>query len=305
MLKKIIWFIGLLLIAGVGVIYVLPIPNVPFDQLYADVEPAVVQSLRTFRQAHPPHTRAIDGMNWTYITAGQGSEAILFLHGMTGAHDIWWRQMEALSDRYRMIAVTYPPVRSLEALEKGVLTILDAEDIERFNVVGTSLGGYLAQFLMYRHPQKIMRAVLANTFPPNDLIAEKNRVTGKILPLLPEWLLLKVFRGNFENTIFPTSGHDKLTLAFLNEIGYGRMSKDQLIERYHCVIEKFPATSATVPTMIIESDNDPLVAAQLREQLRSVIQARTVHTFSGAGHFPYLNKPQEYTRLLVDFFNEP
>ena len=305
MLKKIRWLIGLLVVAGLCVFYFLPIPTVPFDQLYANVEPAVVDSLRAFRKAHPPRTRSIDGVDWTYITAGHGNDAILFLHGMTGAHDIWWQQMDALADRYRMVAVTYPPVKSLEALEKGILIIADAEGIDRFNVVGTSLGGYLTQYLLFRHPERIQRAVLSNTFPPNDLIAENNRITGKVLPLLPEWLLLRVFRSNFKNTIYPTSGNDELTLAFLNEIGYGRMNKEQLVERYHCVIEKFPATPAAVRTMIIESDNDPLVAPQLRKQLKTDILARTIHTFSGAGHFPYLNKPHAYTRLLVDFFSEP
>lgn len=305
MRSKLKWIILLLVFAGLSILYIWPVSQIPFDTLYAKVDPAVVNSLQSFRQANPPRQLQVDDVTWEYIALGEGQETILFLHGMTGAYDIWWQQMEALKGQYRMISVTYPPVRSLEEMETGVLAILEKEGVTDFNVVGTSLGGYFAQYLVAKHPERIRRAVLSNTFPPNDLIAEKNRTLGTILPYLPEWLVLSVFRGNFQQIIYPTSGNDELTLAFLNEIGYGRMSKAQLVGRYYCVIEKFAAPTPTVAVMIIESDNDPLVELTLREQLKATYPNAIVHTFSGVGHFPYLNRPQEYTQLLVDFLNKP
>ncbi|MDZ7362291.1 MAG: alpha/beta hydrolase [candidate division KSB1 bacterium] len=305
MRSKLKWIVPLLIIAGLSILYLWPVPRVPFDALYAKVDPAIVNSLQSFRQANPPQRLQADGATWEYITAGEGQETILFLHGMTGAYDIWWQQIDALKGQYRIISVTYPPVRSLEELETGVLTILEKEGVRDFNVVGTSLGGYFAQYLITKHPDRVQRAVVATTFPPNDLIAEKNRTLGTILPYLPEWLVLSVFRGNFQQTIYPTSGNDELTLAFLNEMGYGRMSKAQLLGRYYCVIEKFTAPTPKIPVMIIESDNDPLVELTLREQLKATYPDATVHTFSGAGHFPYLNRAQGYTRLLVDFLSRP
>lgn len=269
------------------------------------MDPAVVNSLQAFRQKYPPQQLQVEGAKWEYIALGQGAETILFLHGMTGALDIWWQQMDALKEHYRLISVTYPPVQRLAELEKGVLAILEKEGVSDLNVVGTSLGGYFAQYLVAKHPERVRRAVLSNTFPPNDLIADKNRVLGTLLPYLPEWLVLSVFRSNFQQTIYPTSGHDELTLAFLNEIGYGRMSKAQLVGRYYCVIDKFSAPTPTIPVLIIESDNDPLVELTLREQLKSTYPNALVHTFTGTGHFPYLNRPREYTQLLMTFLKKP
>lgn len=305
MRSKLKWIVPSFIIAGLGILYLWPVPRVPFDQLYAKVDPAIVNSLQTFRQANPPQQLQVEGATWEYIALGQGQETILFLHGMTGAYDIWWQQIDALQGRYRIISVTYPPVRSLEGLQTGVLAILDKEGVKNFNVVGTSLGGCFTQYLIAKHPEKVRRAVLSNTFPPNDLIAEKNRTLGTILPYLPEWLVLSVFRGNFQKIIYPTSGNDELTLAFLNEIGYGRMNKAQLVGRYYGVIEKFTAPTPTMPVMIIESDNDPLVELTLREQLKVTYPNAAVHTFSGAGHFPYLNRAQEYSQLLADFLSKP
>ncbi len=166
----------------------------------------------------------MESVTWEYIATGGGEETVLFLHGMTGANDIWWQQIEALKEHRRVISVTYPPVRSLEKLAKGVLSILENEKVENANIVGTSLGGYFTQHLITRYPERVRRAVLSNTFPPNNLIAEKKCTIGKILPYLPEWLLLSVFRSNFLRTIYPTSGGEELTIAFLNELSNGRMS---------------------------------------------------------------------------------
>lgn len=286
-------------------LYLWPERKVDFDELYARVDPAVVESLISFRRTYPLRHVQVDGADWDYIAVGEGDETIVFLHGMAGSYDVWWRQIEALEGRYRIISVTYPPVQNLEALANGVLAILEREGVGAFNVVGTSLGGYLAQYLMARHPDRVRRAVLANTFPPNELIARQTRTLGALLPVLPERVVISTFRRRFRDPIYPASGNDELTLAFLTEISITRMSKAHVLGRYRCVIERFTAQAPPIPILIIESDNDPLIEPTLRERLKSLYPGAAVHTFSAAGHFPHLNRPAEYARVLADFLSEP
>ena len=128
------------------------------------------------------------------------------------------------------------------------------------------------------------------------------------MPFLPEWLVIDVLRGSFASSVYPASGNDELTLAFLNEISYGRMSKAQVVGRFHCVVEKFEAPELNtlgIPVLIVEADNDPLVELVLREQLKVVYPTAEVQTFSGVGHFPYLNRASEYTKILADFLARP
>jgi maspardin len=230
MRKHLKWIIPLVLVIAVACVYLYPVSGVTFEKNFAKSDPEIVSSLLAFRAEHPAKSLNVKGVAWEYIAIGKGQETILFLHGMTGANDIWWQQMEALQDRYRVMSVTYPAVDSLEKLSEGVLTIMDAEGAERVHIVGTSLGGYLAQYLVAKHPDRIVRAVFSNTFPPNDLIAEKNKTIGAVLPFLPEWLVMSVLRDSFVKSIYPASGNNELTLAFLSEIGSGRMSKAQVVE---------------------------------------------------------------------------
>jgi maspardin len=279
---------------------------VSLERLYAAVDPAARESLQTFRQTYPARQMEVNGLAWQYVVLGAGEQTILFLHGLAGSYDIWWQQMVALQERYRSVSVTYAPADSLGAMAEGLLAILAANQIEQVNVVGSSLGGYLAQYLLAAHPDRIERAVLANTFSPNEIIARTYRLPVALLPYTPEWLVMAVMRASYRRRIYPSSGHSELVLAFLREISYGRMSKADISGRYRAVTEPFtPASSAAqkIPLLIIEADNDPLIPPQLRQQLRQTYPEAAVHTLSGAGHFPYLNRPEIYTKILDEFFS--
>jgi len=308
MRKNLKWIIPLILVMMITGMYLYPATGVAFKDNYAKVDPGITASLQTFRAEHPAKPLKVNGAAWEYAAFGKGQETIIFLHGMTGAYDIWWQQMQGLQDNYRVIAVTYPAVDSLEELSDGVLAILDAEGVKQPHIVGTSLGGYLAQYLVAHHPDRILSVVFSNTFPPNDLIAEKNKAVGAVLPFLPEWLVINVLRSSFAKSVYPASGNDELTLAFLMEIGAGRMSKGQVVGRFHCVVQPFIAPdlgALKIPVLIVEADNDPLVEKVLREQLKSTYPTAEVRTFSGVGHFPYLNRAPVYTDMITTFIAKP
>jgi len=80
-----------------------------FADLYAGVDEVTVQSPADFR-ARGASTLEVDGTTWTYYAGGQGPRAILFLHGMGGAYDIWWRQLSGFGEGFQVLSVTYPPL---------------------------------------------------------------------------------------------------------------------------------------------------------------------------------------------------
>lgn len=304
-MKKILLIISSVLVIAVLAVYLYPTPQRSFAELYERVDENTAVSLQTFRQTHPVQQLEVNGQSWEYVTFGQGEQTILFLHGMTGAYDIWWQVLENLADDYRVISLTYPPVDSLDKMAQGVLSILVAEDVALVHLVGSSLGGYFAQYLVAEYPDMVATAVFANTFPPNDIIAEENKTLGGLLPVIPEWAIMGVLKGNTEDVLYPAAGNSELVRAFVLEQAFGRMSKAQFMARYHAVIDPFepPDVAALgIPVLIVEADNDPLVAEELREMLKETYSVTAVHTLHAVGHFPYLNEPDMYADLLVEFW---
>jgi pimeloyl-ACP methyl ester carboxylesterase len=304
MKKAIQVFIAVLMLI-ILVVYLYPTPRKSFVELYARVDEATAVSLQSFRQSHPTQQIEVDGQTWEYVHFGQGEQTILFLHGMTGSYDIWWQVMESVANDYQVISLTYPPVDSLDGMAQGIRAILQAEEVKLVHLVGSSLGGYFAQYLVAAYPEMVETAVFANTFPPNNIIAEENKTLGGLLPVIPEWAIMGVLKGSTEDGLYPASGNSELVRAFVLEQAYGRMSKAQFMARYHAVIDPFEPPDLValgVPVLIIEADNDPLVAEELREMLKETYQETAVHTLHAVGHFPYLNEPEMYTELLVNFW---
>lgn len=298
------WMILIVLVAVVSAVYFWPVPGPGFEQLYAKSSPEKVASLQAFREDHPTKSIEVGGLKWEYAVSGSGTETIVFLHGMTGSYDIWWQQIIALESQYRVLTLTYPAANTFAEMEMGLLAILEQEEIEQFNLVGSSLGGYFAQYLVANYPDRVQKAVFANTFPPNDLIKEKNGTIGSLIPYLPEWLVMDVLRGSFASSVYQASGNDELTLAFLNEISYGRANKAQVAGRYACVVEKFnPPSDTRVPLLILEASNDPLVEETLREQLKTTYPQADIVTVDN-GHFPYISDPDRYTDIISGFFEQ-
>jgi len=87
--------------------------DVLFERLYSNVDSRVAQSLLDFRANNPPKVLVTNGIPWEYLSVGGGEGAIILLDGMAGAYDIWWQQIEALRNRYRIISITYPTTYSI------------------------------------------------------------------------------------------------------------------------------------------------------------------------------------------------
>lgn len=279
-----------------------------FQRLYRGAPRQAAQSLLDFRSAHPPQHLLQAGAVWDYVCVGGDGPALLLLHGMAGAFDIWWQQIEALRGRFTVVSLTYPAVDGLEALRRGINGVIEAAEVDRFSVIGTSLGGYLAQYLVAREPERVERAVFANTFPPNTVLPRRTRGADWLIRLVPQPLLMAGMRWNTRLSIYPASGRSRLLKAYLDEGTYRSMDKARFLARYRAVVEWFdpPDLAAPgIPVLIIESANDPLISPSLRQLLRRTYPSARVHALGKVGHFPYVNEPQAYTRALLDFLTLP
>jgi maspardin len=138
MLKKLTYgllFLGFMLLT----VYIIPVPIKDITSLYKGKK-SDLEGLLSFR-AIPTKSISIDHINWEYLSTGTGERHLLFLHGMGGAYDIWWQQIEALEKEYHIISTTLPEVYSLDEAVAGVKAILDKENITKVSIIGSSMGG--------------------------------------------------------------------------------------------------------------------------------------------------------------------
>ena len=299
--KRIVLILILIIIG----IYFIPAPKATFSELYS-INDKYSKSLKEF-QAKPTKEVTVNGIKWIYYTGGKGAKTILFLHGMGGAYDLWWQQVAEFEKDYNVITYTLPEeINTLEKASNGILKILETEKIDHFYTVGTSMGGYITQYLVSIIPERIEKAVFGNTFPPNNLIAKENATKSKVIPYLPEILIAQLATKKINNELVPAAKNNELLKAFLPSLPF---SKKQFMNRYYVVIDNFTASPSNysvkrIPKLIIESDNDPLIQPELRKKIKELYKDADVYTFHNEGHFPYINASEEFNNVLRNFLNK-
>ncbi len=111
----------------------------------------------------------------TFRVAFDGNEsspALLLCHPLGGDHRIWDAQVPELAQQFRVIrydarghggSTTAGAPYSIVRLGLDALAILDALEIEKAHVLGMSMGGAVAQWLLIHAPHRVERGILANT----------------------------------------------------------------------------------------------------------------------------------------------
>jgi pimeloyl-ACP methyl ester carboxylesterase len=304
-MKKYAKIAFLILAIFVIAVYFIPAPQPDFFKLYAQND-VPGQSLKEFKSRTTKKVM-VNGIAWNYYAGGNGNKTILFIHGMGGSYDLWWQQVVAFEKDYKVISYTLPEsINSLEKTSIGILIILEAENVDNFYAVGTSMGGYIAQYLVSIIPNRIERAVFGNTFPPNNLIAKENETKSKIIPYLPEIIISKLGKEKLNNEIVPAAKNSPLLKAFLLSLPF---SKQQFINRYYIIVDRFSIIPdkyeiKRIPKLIVESDNDPLVQPELRKQIKELYANAEVFTFHQEGHFPYINASSAFNKALRNFLEK-
>ena len=234
-------------------------------------------------------------------TAGAGTGAgaglpVLWLPGAQGTAESWCRQLLAFGGRRPLVALNYPVVGDGAAQADLVVAVADALGCERFDVVGSSLGGYIAQWLAVRHATRLGRVVLGNTFcdptpaqSPDKLAALEGRSPQEIhaevlgrLQALPE--------GEFK----------ALQLELI-----GRCQTPELLRARMLAVQRAaPLPALGVPDarlLIVECDNDPLIPPPMRAAMRAAHPGAQSVVIEGGGHYPFLLRTEAYDRAVSAF----
>jgi 3-oxoadipate enol-lactonase len=106
------------------------------------------------------------------VEGDEGAPALLIAHSLGSDLSQWEPQMPSLTRRFRVIrydsrghglSEPTPGPYSVEQLGRDALAILDTLKVKKAHFMGLSLGGAVGMWLMINAPERIDRAILANT----------------------------------------------------------------------------------------------------------------------------------------------
>jgi len=121
------------------------------------------------------HFTTGDGCRIAFALDGSGDRPVLMLsNSIATSMHMWDGLVERLSQRHRVLrydlrghggSAVPPGAYSMPRLGWDVLELLDHLDMERVSFCGTSIGGFIGQWLGIHAPERLDRLVLSNTSP--------------------------------------------------------------------------------------------------------------------------------------------
>ena len=254
-----------------------------------------------FNKNYPEQTRIINGRSWGTIKAGDSGPALLLIPGTLGRADIFWQQIEALAGRARVLSVTYPATHDLDEWAGDLAQLLDDEEIESAVVLGSSLGGYLAQYFAAKFPLKTRKLIAANSLSSVEGLAQKPPYSADIANI-PIAQLREGFLTGLKSRSKPEPEYRDLTRMLIAEVE-GLIPEAHLKARL-LALKHAPAipevTIGSENIIVIESADDPLIIPEVQDGVRSFLAPSVTYRFKHGGHFPYVVRPAAYLSILEE-----
>jgi pimeloyl-ACP methyl ester carboxylesterase len=252
-------------------------------------------------------TITLAGIELELHEGGEGPP-LLFLHGASGfTPDPPY--VGLLAQRRRLIAPSHPGfgasglplwLDTVDDIAHLYLELMDRRGLGRVDVVGTSLGGWLAAEIATKVPERIGRLVLVGPVGVKLGPADKLDIPD-IFAMAQDKVMRLVFHdvekgkldtANMTDEQLTVIARNRETTALLTWEPW--MHNPKLRHRLHRIAS---------PTLFIRGASDGLVSTDYVDGYARLIPGARVTTIAAAGHAPQLEQPAEFARVLLGFLD--
>jgi pimeloyl-ACP methyl ester carboxylesterase len=256
-----------------------------------------------------PSTTATDGSTIEYEVHGDGP-TLLLVPGLGFGPWSFFKQVPALSRRFRTVTFDLRAPRDrdhgITELARDAAALLDRLGTGRAHVLGTSLGGFVAQELALARPDLVDRLVLISTSYGGR---GGERMSARALAAMfgvgsfsPEGAVRRGLKattsaryraeepGEFERIVGDRLAFSPSLSSYLRQAGAGA---------------NFDASGRVrdieAPTLVIHGSEDRLVpVANARALARAVPRSR-LRVLEGAGHLVFIEEAEEVNEEVASF----
>jgi pimeloyl-ACP methyl ester carboxylesterase len=160
--------------------------------------------------------------------------------------------------------------------------------IGKIALVGHGLGAIIALQYTHRYPNQVDRVMAIGLPHSEDAISTRLRSAPPTE--LAEWLIGNSPTSEISRVEAPKADQKAILLSIttLNNIDLPNLRRE-----------------VSSPCLLVHGQNDPVIEPPRIDHNGSLPEKAHLIIFEGSSHFPMLDEPSKFNRLLTDFFNLP
>ncbi|HEX2825131.1 MAG TPA: alpha/beta hydrolase [Burkholderiales bacterium] len=268
-----------------------------------------------------PRSRYVDsgGLRLHHLDwGGKGRHPIVLVHGSRLHAHVWDDFGRRFRDRYHVIAVDQrghgdsawcgPADYQLEALYRDLRSVVEAQGLTRYTLIGHSLGGRVSMLYASRHQADIERLVLVDITPGRASVPAATQSGNGAQP--------RDFATVEAAVDYLSRAMSRAPRSLVEESvrhGLRRNDEGRHVWKYDPVLfrQRVPLppgvdlwdamSTVNVPTLLQYGSESDVVNAELAERLRATMPRCTVERIEGAGHGLFTDRPDAFSESVERF----
>jgi len=244
-----------------------------------------------------------------YLTGGAG-EPLIIIHGGGVGANAWLENATELSKRHRVYVPDLPGFGrsqsmgdnfSVPEFSEFVEQFSLAMGLERFHLLGHSIGGCIALDYAFKYSHRVKKLVLISSF-----------CLGKELALWVRFLCSKAIRKSvgelvltvlrlvrwLARSVFTPSEQAGFISRFKMNIG-----KSFTTLKGQAIILQSRLSELVVPTLVVWGAKDNIVPVRQAYAALQAIPDGHLHVFEGLGHSPFRQNVVEFSEIMSRFLS--
>jgi len=247
----------------------------------------------------------INGHDVHYYTAGQG-EPLVVIHGGLGDARTWLNNVNRLADNYTVYVPDLPGFGESQSLDSDhnipaftefMYDFTGNLGLDRFNLMGHSIGGGVALNYALKFPGKVKKLVLISSLCLGREIAFWIRLMSVPAEALGSAVLalFKATKWLIDTLMIPVKFVMPLSRASVNLGGNITTLKEQTLVLTNRLSE------LAMPTLLVWGARDEIVPVKQAYAAALVIPDCQLRVFENQGHNVHRDEINKFSRLLMGF----
>jgi len=250
----------------------------------------------------------VGGIKSAYVLAGRGP-AIVLLHGWMCNRGFWKEQIRFLSKTHQVLA---PDLRghgcsdvpnrgyTLEQLSEDVFNVIEKLSIKRLVIMGHSMGGMVAQQFCVKHMEYVSGLILVTTVAADV----QDRLISKRIAKESDMLgFREAFLRHWAGWFAPTTEASLIGWIQEKMLQTPENVALSLVRSYQRFDLREWLTGFSMPTLVIGACSDASAVPAESETLADLIPGAQLVLIEGAGHFPMLETPEVFNKVVHQFLS--
>lgn len=244
-----------------------------------------------------------------YWIEGDSKHTIVFIHGMTMDHEMFFEQVAYFSKHYQVIVWDVPlhglsrPYKdfSLKHVAEDLNGILKSEDVDAVHLVGQSMGGYIVQEYAVLYPEKVksISIVDSNPFGAEYYSYFERKIALKAGSLTKLYPYKSLINGIAKNSCYSDHAR-KQALETLK-----KLTKDEIIDLmdkvYTDMFSRHERHHHDMPVQIIYGEYDKTGFVKKYSKMWAEKEAYDLVEIKDAGHNSNVDNPEAFNDVLEQF----